>query len=105
MYSGVDGVVAKGVKYFSIIRENKFVSNDSVQNSSLIHDVKGELDNAVSRLEKAAAGEFASPEKLAALKDELLVANEEINKLRKRNKLVSARLDNAIHQIREILGN
>ena len=79
--------------------------NDINQNTSSMQISKTKLEKAFARLERAIYDKTACVDKSEKTDAKLVVAHEEIAKLREKNKLASERLDSRIDQIRKILGS
>ena len=81
------------------------MTNDIKPNPSSLQASKRKLEEAFARLERAIGNKTGFVDKSKEASLELMAANEEIAKLREKNKLASKILDSRINQIRKILGS
>ena len=78
--------------------------NHTKQDTSPLQTSKTRLEKAFARLESALERKVIYANKSNKADTALIVAREEIYKLRQQNKLVSSRLDSVINHIKKILG-
>ncbi|MEE2999717.1 MAG: DUF4164 family protein [Pseudomonadota bacterium] len=81
------------------------MENSPIQSTSSMQSAKTKLEKAFDRLEKVIRERIESPEKTGEFGAELITLQNEIDELRKKNRIASNRIDATIKQIQKILGS